>query len=250
MIMLEILIVIISGLVIGSFLNVVIYRLSKNESIILPGSHCPYCKARLKPYDLIPVFSFILLKGKCRYCGHKIDWQYPVVELLSGILFLVFFLKTGLSSRYFVLTLLLLLLIICSAIDLRSRIIPNKVTYTGIITGLFLSIYILHNSPLATLLNLIIPALVFYLLAIITRGMGIGDVKLVAMIGAFIGWQYTLMGVFLGSLVGSILGLSLIGTGLIERKTRIPFGPLISLGVIIMILFGSELIRLYTDLFW
>src|SRR6056297_1519304 len=124
------------GLVIGSFLNVVIYRLPKNNSIVFPSSHCPECNTQLNYYDLIPVFSYIFLKGKCRYCGEKISLQYPIVELLTGLLFLLDFLNYGLTSEFIIFILLMSSLIIVSFIDLKYQIIPNEITFSFIPLGL------------------------------------------------------------------------------------------------------------------
>lgn len=238
------------GLIIGSFLNVIICRLPKNKSIITPSSHCPDCGTRLKPVDLVPVISFLWNRGRCRYCGVKISWQYPLVELLTALLFLSLYVKYGINSKFINLLILVSLLIICSFIDLRNRIIPNKITYPGIILGFILSLFFNHITFTSALLGLLIPAGLLFLIALIfNKGMGMGDVKLVAMIGTFIGWQDTLLSFFIGSLLGSVIGLILIGTDSIERRTRIPFGPFISSGTIIMLLFGNKLIEWYLGLF-
>lgn len=239
------------GLIFGSFLNVIIYRLPKNESIISPASHCPDCGTRLKPIDLVPVISFFLTKGRCRYCGKAISWQYPLVELLTALLFLSLYVKYGINSKFINLLILVSLLIICSFIDLRNKIIPNKITYPGIILGFILSLFFNHITFTSALLGLLIPAGLLFLIALIfKKGMGMGDVKLVAMIGTFIGWQDTLLSIFIGSLLGSVIGLILIGTDSIERRTRIPFGPFISIGTVVMLLIGENLIKWYLGLFY
>jgi len=217
---------------------------------VYPSSHCPDCNSKIKYYDLLPVISYLLLKGKCRYCGERISWQYPLVELLTGFLFITFYWRFSFDMKFIVMLLLLSLLIVSSFIDLRYKIIPNKITYIGIISGLVLSIFFTHITMLNSLLGAIIPAGLLLLIALIyKKGMGIGDVKLVAMIGTFIGWEYTLLAIFLASLVGSIIGLTLLVSGVISRKTQIPFGPFITIGTLIIILFGQELINLYISLF-
>lgn len=244
-------IIFIIGLLIGSFLNVIIYRLPKNESIVLPASHCLYCGTRLKVIDLVPILSFLLARGKCRYCDKPISWQYPVVELITGLLFLLLYVKYGINSKYVILLVLLSLLIICSMIDLKRKIIPNAITYPGIVTGLILSLFFNHISFVSALLGMVIPAGFLLLIAlIIKKGMGMGDVKLVAMIGTFIGWEYTMLGIFIGSLVGSVIGLTLIAAHKMERKTRIPFGPFISMGTVIILLYGQRLLNWYLGLFY
>ena len=236
----------ITGLIIGSFFNVVIYRLPRGESVIIPPSHCPSCNTRLKAVDLIPVLSYIIYRGKCRYCGVKISLQYPIVELLTAILYLSVYIKFGFSLEGFIYLFLISLLIIISFIDLNEKIIPNLLSYSGIIIGLILSLIFNHISFISAILGLIIPSLLLLIIALIFQGgMGIGDVKLVGMIGTFTGYLYPMIGIFIGALVGSIIFLPLLMTGKIDKKTRIPFGPLISLGTVIMILFGERLIDLY-----
>lgn len=242
--------ILIFGLIIGSFLNVIIYRLPRDESIVYPPSHCPHCGTRLKAVDLVPVFTFLWNRGRCRYCSKPIDWYYPIVELLTGLLFLLLYLKFGNTINFWLLIILVSLLITISFIDLKYMIIPNKITYPGMVVGLIISLIYNHISFLSSLLGLLVPASLLLLLAsIFEKGLGMGDVKLVAMIGTFIGWEYTLLGIFLGSLIGAVPGLVLIITGVIDRKTRIPFGPLISVGTIITILYGKEIIELYLNLY-
>ncbi|KXS45967.1 MAG: leader peptidase (prepilin peptidase) / N-methyltransferase [Candidatus Frackibacter sp. T328-2] len=238
--------VFIYGLLIGSFLNVVIYRLPNDESIIFPRSHCPNCQTKLGVMDLIPIISFVFNKGRCRYCQTKISWQYPLVELLTGIFFAILFIQYQFSINFWIYAFLTILLIICTFIDYKHQIIPNKITYSGIIIGLILSILFKHITFQSALLGILIPGGFLLLVAIITNGgMGIGDVKFAVMIGTYIGAKYTLIGIFIGSLVGSVLGLGLICLGLKERKSRIPFGPLIALGNILMLLWGEEVVGWY-----
>ena len=238
------------GLIIGSFLNVIIYRLPLKESIIFPASHCPMCEAKLKYYDLIPFLSYFFLKGRCRYCNKKIPIQYPLVELLTGLLFLLVFLNFGFTTEFIILMALISSLIVVSFIDIEHQIIPNEITFFLIPFGLILSIFFNHISFLNSLLGLIIPAALLLLIALIyKKGMGLGDVKLVAMIGVFIGWKYGLLSIFIGALIGSIYGVyMMVNTGM-DRKTQIPFGPFISLGAVVMILYGNLLINWYISLF-
>mgnify|MGYP006301368667 FL=1 len=238
------------GSIIGSFLNVVIYRLPENKSIITPPSHCPECGTRLGPLDLVPILSFLIFRGNCRYCNSSNSWQYPAVEFLTGLLYVLTYLKFGLSVELIIYLGLISLLIVCSFIDLKYQIIPNKITYPGIIIGLILSLFFNHITFISSILGLIIPAGLLLLLAIIFKGgMGIGDVKLIGMIGTVTGYGYALAGIFLGALVGSVIYVPLMIAGKVDRKTRIPFGPLISLGSILMILYGQELITWYFGLF-
>jgi len=243
-------IIIILGLIIGSFLNVVIYRLPLKKSIIFPSSHCPNCETKLKYYDLIPVFSFIFSKGRCRYCEEKIPIQYPIVELLTGLLFLLAFLNYGLASEFIIFIILISSLIVVSFIDIKYQIIPNEITFSFIPFGLIFSLVFNHISFVNSLLGLVIPAGLLLLIAFIyKKGMGIGDVKLIGMIGVFIGWQYALISIFIGALFGSIYGIYMMVSGKMTRETRIPFGPFISLGAVIMILYGDVLLNWYIGLF-
>jgi len=239
------------GLIIGSFLNVVIYRLPEKESIVKPGSHCPNCHTKLKAADLIPVLSFVINGGKCRYCGARISWQYPLVELLTAFFFLAAYFKFGLTVELFIILLLLSALIAISLIDYKYMIIPNVITYSGIFIGLLAAIFFNHLTFFSSLLGIIIPALILLAVALIFKGgMGMGDVKLASMLGAFLGTINTLAGIFIGSLLGSIIGLTLMGAGIMERKDRIPFGPFICFGAVIMIFFGDFLIDWYLSLFF
>lgn len=238
------------GLIIGSFLNVVICRLPEGDSIIFPASHCPDCGAVLQIPDLVPVLSFVLYRGRCRYCGAVISFQYPLVELLTAVMFALLYIQFGLDISFFIYALLVCLLIICSVIDLKEMIIPNRITYPGIIVGLLLSLTV---SPLpigSALMGVLIPGGVLLIIALAyQQGLGMGDVKLIAMIGSFMGWLYALLGLFIGALAGTLVGLPLILTGVLNRKTRIPFGPLISAGALIMLFWGEFIVSFYLGLF-
>ncbi|MFW5984952.1 MAG: prepilin peptidase [Halanaerobiaceae bacterium] len=243
------LLVFITGLIIGSFLNVVIYRLPRNESIVFPASHCPECGTRLRVPDLVPVVSFLIYRGRCRYCRSRISRQYLAVELSTGILLLLLFINYDFTAVFFVYSLLSCLLLVCSVIDLQEMIIPNKITYPGIVLGLSLTLLTGHQTLVSSLLGIIIPGGLLFLIAVFyQKGLGFGDVKLIAMIGAFAGWLSALVGLFLGSLMGTIFCLPFILTGSLDRKTRIPFGPLISLGAVMMLIWGEYIINIYLGL--
>lgn len=238
------------GLIIGSFLNVVIYRLPADKSIVSPPSHCPNCKQRLRVIDLIPVISYLLNKGRCRYCGEKISIQYPLVELLTAILFLAAYLKFGFSGYLIIILLLLSALIVVSIIDLKYKIIPNQITYAGIFLSLIFAFVFDYITLFNAFLGIAIPSLVLFLIIFLSKGgMGVGDLKLAAMLGGFLGYKYVLAGIFLGSLIGSIIGIYFIISKKWNGKTMIPFGPLIALGTTIMIFFGRELFDLYIAIF-
>lgn len=242
------------GLCIGSLLNVVIYRLPRGESIVTPRSHCPPCGHSIRWYDNIPLLSFLLLKGHCRSCQKPISWQYPLVELLTGCLSFLVFKKFG-GIPYFLYFLLLVCpLIAITFIDLKHQIIPNWISLPGIGAGLLTSC-LLSGSRLETIVQCwwgIMAGggalfLVSWLYEKIRKkeGIGMGDVKLAAMLGAFFGWKGVFFILLLSSLLGSIAGFFLI---LFFRKgfqDALPYGPFLAGAALIQLFFGSELISLY-----
>jgi len=244
------LIVFILGLLTGSFLNVVIYRLPKKESIVFPRSHCPYCGKELGVFDLIPVVSFIFLRGRCRYCGEKISWQYPLVEIITGLLFLSFYYLDGLNI-YFISHLILTgLLLPISIIDFRYQLIPNKITFPGIALGLILAFFSDHITISSALLGLVIPGGFLLLLALLSKGgMGMGDVKLAAMIGTFIGPVYSFLSIFIGALLGMVYGIIISFRKRNRDRTRVPFGTFICIGTILILYWGEQILDWYLNLF-
>ncbi|GAB6100350.1 A24 family peptidase [Halanaerocella petrolearia] len=238
------------GLIIGSFLNVVIYRLPKKEPIVFSRSYCPSCETKLQPIDLIPVLSFILTKSSCRYCGRKISYQYPIVELVTGLLFFTLYKQYYFTIEFFLYVWLISLLIVASFIDFKYQIIPNQLTYLGIVSGLGSSLLTGQLNFKSSLSGIVIPAIFLLLIIFITKGgMGLGDVKLIAMVGSFIGGLYSLVAIFIGAFIGSIIALFLLSSGAKEWGSRLPFGPFIALGSLIMILWGNQIINWYLRLF-
>lgn len=238
------------GLVIGSFSNVCIYRLPRNESIIFPGSHCPNCNQQIKWYDNIPLISYIILNGKCRYCDEKIPIQYPLVEFLNAALYLFLFYFYGLQLHTVVYMLFCSALIIITFIDLKEKIIPDVISFPFIALGFILSFMLKNISPLNSLLGILVGGGSLYLVAIVgtyifkKEAMGGGDIKLAAMIGAFLGWQLTILSLFIGFLLGSIIGIIV----LIKTKGKtsdVPFGPFIAIGTIIALFFGQKILNWY-----
>lgn len=246
-----IILIFILGVCLGSFLNVCIYRLPHDESIITPFSYCPHCKKTIRPYDNIPLLSFLLLKGKCRFCKKKIRLRYFIVELLTGLLSSSLYFKYGWGEEFFIYLLLTSLLIVVSFIDFEHQIIPNKITYPGIVLGLLISLKFLSVDKQGmninnALLGLGIGGGFLYLVALVSRGnMGGGDIKLGAMLGAFLGGQYILVTLFLAVLFGSLVGIILILLKLKSRRDRIPFGPYLSLGAISTIFWGERILYWY-----
>ena len=234
------------GAAIGSFSNVCIYRLPKKLSIISPPSQCPNCGKNISPFDNIPIISFLILRGRCRYCQSPISWRYPIVELITGLIFLSLYFNFLISPQFFIYALLCTSLIIIAFIDLEHKIIPDVITLPGIIIGLTLSLTMPHITLINSIKGLLIGGGLFYAIAIISRGgMGGGDIKLIAMVGSFLGWKNVLLTIFLGSLFGSIVGIVLIILKKKNRKDMVPFGPFLSLGAIISIFYGRDLIYLW-----
>ncbi|HBY57790.1 MAG TPA: prepilin peptidase [Candidatus Atribacteria bacterium] len=245
--------VLLLGLIIGSFSNVCIYRIPRNESLIRPGSHCPKCNQPIKFYDNIPLVSFIILKGKCRYCKEKISWQYPLVEFLTAVLYLLLFLRYGLQLVTFVYMFFCSALIIITFIDLKENIIPDVLSLPFLLLGFLMSFFLKNLSPINSLLGILAGGGVLLLVAILgsflfkKEAMGGGDIKLAAMVGAFLGWQLTLLSLFLSFFTGAIIGIVI----LIKNKGEsdpIPFGPFIALGTIIALFFGNSIINWYLSL--
>jgi leader peptidase (prepilin peptidase)/N-methyltransferase len=244
------LIIFVSGTVFGSFFNVVIHRLPRGESLVLPGSHCPHCGRAIRWWDNIPLVSFLLLGGRCRYCRRPISWRYPAVELVTGLLLTAAWLRFGPSGEWLAwltASLLTLLLVPIFFIDLEHRLVPNVITYPGIVAGLLLA------AAGGRLVNAAIVAagagLVFLAIALLSRGgMGGGDVKLAAMLGAFLGWPDAAVGILLAFIGGAAVGVALIVAGLRTRKDPIPFGPALATGALIALYAADPLIRWYVGL--
>jgi leader peptidase (prepilin peptidase)/N-methyltransferase len=238
------------GLVLGSFLNVVIARLPRGESIVSPPSRCPRCKERIRPWDNIPVLSYLLLRGRCRHCRRKISWRYPVVELLSGVLLLLLVHRAESPVLLVPQGLFLLALLAVAWIDLDTQTIPDVVTIPGVGLGLAASLFAppgLAGALLGALCGSVSLWLVGALYEKTTGvpGMGGGDVKLAAMMGAFLGVGGVFGAIFLASLAGSVFGMLLIARGKGSRRTAIPFGTFLAPAAIALCLFGDSLFRLY-----
>jgi leader peptidase (prepilin peptidase) / N-methyltransferase len=243
------------GLAFGSFLNVCIYRIPLKKSIIFPPSSCPNCEHRIKFYDNIPVFSYLLLRGKCRYCHTHIPIHYPVVELLTGLLSMALFIRYGLSYQYILSFLFLIALLLISFIDLHHQIIPDILSIPGIFAGIAVSFIPGHLTWPDSIIGAVGGGGILYLIALVYKkvtgrdGMGGGDVKLLAMIGAWMGWRALPFIILLSSLSGIVIGggaLIMAGKG---YRVRIPFGPFLSLGAIIYFFFGRQILIWYYHLF-
>ena len=243
------------GLVLGSFLNVCIYRIPIKKSIATPPSSCPHCDRRIKFYDNLPLLSYAFLLGKCRYCRNSIALRYPVVELITGLLSMALFLRYQLSPEYFLNLVFLLSLVVISFIDLDHKIIPDVLSLPGILIGLAASIFGFTKTGWSgALIGIIGGGGFLYLVAVGyekftgREGMGGGDIKLLAMIGAWMGWMALPFIVFISSLTGSLMGGGALILSKRGYRTRIPFGPFLALGALIYFFFGNELVSWYFNL--
>lgn len=260
------------GLLIGSFLNVCILRIPSGESIVLPASHCPSCGTGIKPYDNIPVLSWLLLRGRCRKCKAPISAQYPAVELLTGLLFVGCYLMFGLSFEALKWAVFAAILVVLTVTDLRERILPDVVNFTGLGLALLLSLFTapidgsagwiarrlfgasLPQPALSLADALLGAAAASGLLWLVAEGyfrmrgregMGLGDVKMMAMAGAFLGLQRAMMTILLGSLLGSLIGSAVIAFRHKGRDFELPFGTFLGAGAILVIFFGSATLDWY-----
>ena len=242
------------GMVVGSFLNVCICRMPKDESIVSPPSHCPHCSYQIRWYDNIPVVSYLLLRGKCRGCGARISIQYPLVELLNGVLTLLLFLHFGPTLAFAALLLFCSALVVITFIDIEHQIIPDEISLPGIVLGFVLSFFLKGHTWLNSLLGILAGGgsllLVAYSYQRLTgkEGMGGGDIKLLAMMGAFLGWKAVPFIIFTGSLIGSVIGVSIMLFQKKDSKMAIPFGPYLAFGAVLYIFYGKPLIRWYLGL--
>ncbi|MGD1968806.1 MAG: prepilin peptidase [Desulfobacterales bacterium] len=246
--------VFIFGLCIGSFLNVCIYRLPESKSIVHPRSACLHCGALIRLYDNIPIFSYIALKAKCRHCGAHISLRYPVIEFISGIFAVGVFLKFGISVEALIYYTFIAVLLVITFIDIDHQIIPDVISLPGI-PIFFAASFALPNVTFAeSILGILVGGGSLYLVAwlyhLITRkeGMGGGDIKLLAMMGALIGWKGVLFTIFAASAVGTLAGLAVILKTGKTMKLKIPFGPFLAIGAIAFIFFGPQLITWYFNL--
>jgi leader peptidase (prepilin peptidase)/N-methyltransferase len=256
------------GSIVGSFLNVCIYRMPLGKSVVWPGSHCPNCEKKIPWYDNIPFISYLFLKGRCRFCKKTISPRYLIVELLTAMMFVLFFNYYRLSYDFFFYLVLVCCLIIATFVDIKHRIIPDEVSIGGIIVGFILnSIRGLNIKPFAfnpeftldSLLGIIIGGGIIYLVGFLfdliyfkilkkppiqgeTSSMGGGDVKLLAMIGAFLGWQKAIITFFLAPFFGLIIGIINL---ILKKDHTIPYGPFLSLASLLSIFYADKIISLF-----
>jgi leader peptidase (prepilin peptidase) / N-methyltransferase len=238
------------GAVIGSFLNVVVYRLPLGKSTVWPSSACPHCARELSWYENIPVASFVALRGRCRTCGARISLQYPLVEALTAVMFGAAWWYYGpgplLASRL----VFGCALIVLFAIDLEHQLLPNAITLPGIVVGFLFSL-VTEPGWISSLIGILVGGGVLYGVAEAyyrvrhEEGLGMGDVKMLAMVGAFLGWQLTLLTLVLASVSGTVIGLGLIATNRAGMKYALPFGTFLALGAAVAASVGPALLEWY-----
>jgi len=242
------------GLALGSFMNVCIYRIPLEKSIIRPSSSCPNCGKKIRFYDNIPLISYLLLLGRCRHCHHPISWRYPAVEAITGLLSLALFIRYGLSLQYLLFLLFATTLVTISFIDLDHQIIPDVLSIPGIVAGLAAAFIPGNVSWFDSIIGIIGGGGTLFLVGLIyekltgKQGMGGGDVKLLAMIGAWMGWRSLPFVLLVSSLTGAIIGSVFLLAAGKGYRVRIPFGPFLSLGALFYIFFGPQLTNWYISL--
>ena len=245
------LLIILYGLIIGSFLNVCIYRIPRGENIAWPGSHCTACGHSLKWYDNIPLISYMVLRGRCRYCSSRISVQYPIVESLNAVLYSAMYVKFGFGADFIAYSIIASLLLAVFVIDLKEMIIPDSLVASVMIVSVIYKCvnYFLYNLPFGlfdSILGLLAAGGLFLIIMIVSRGgMGGGDVTLAGALGFVLGIRYILLNIFLSFTVGAIISIVLLAAKIKTRKDPVPFGPFIVLGFFITVLWGQELINLY-----
>jgi leader peptidase (prepilin peptidase)/N-methyltransferase len=247
------------GLIVGSYLNVLIYRLPLGISTVFPRSRCPQCGTAIRAYDNVPVLSFLLLRGRCRQCGARISWRYPAVEGATAVLFLACFLRFGISLRAPVAALFCALMLALTMIDYDHMILPDKLTWPGIALGILLQPFAgwtrlwpgawgaVAGAVLGAALGagILLAVWIAWYLWRHEEGMGLGDVKMLAAIGAFLGWKGVLVALFLGALSGAVVGLTLMAFRGLDFKAKLPFGVFLALGGVIALFAGEALVRVY-----
>ncbi len=239
------------GAMVGSFLNVCIARIPEGRSIVHPRSQCPGCQSPIAWYDNIPIVSYLVLGGRCRACRTRISPVYPAVELLTGALAVALWMRLGLSAAFAGYFIFAAALVTITFIDLDHRIIPDVISLPGIAAGIAISFVSPLVTPVDALLGVVVGG--GSLLAVASayqwirgeEGMGGGDIKLLAMIGAFLGWQSVFVTLMVASVIGSIIGISLMVYQRADAKLAIPFGPFLACGALVYLFFGERILAFY-----
>ena len=250
------------GLIVGSYLNVLIFRLPLGISTVTPRSRCPRCGTPIRALDNVPVLSYLALGGRCRHCGARISWRYPAVEAATSLLFLACFLRFGISLQAPVAALFCALMLALAMIDYDHMILPDKLTYSGVALGVLLQPFVpwagLWEGSWGAMAGGVLGALLgsgillgvwtaWYLLRR-EEGMGLGDAKMLAAIGAFLGWKGVLVALFFAALSGAVVGLGLMAVQGTDLKTKLPFGTFLALGGLLALFAGEPIVRAYAQL--
>jgi leader peptidase (prepilin peptidase)/N-methyltransferase len=257
------------GAMVGSFLNVCVYRMPRNLSIVKPRSRCPKCERNIKWFDNIPIVSWLALGAKCRNCGEPISWQYPLVEAITGTLFVFVYVRFDLTIATPIYMALAASLVVVTFVDLTDWTIPNEITIPGVFAGIGCSLLamvypesgLLIDDPIQAIIGAVVGFAILYgmdkaaLLLLGKRGMGFGDVKLMAMLGAFLGWQSVILILVVAAFLGSGVGLTVIWLKRGKRSdaegmatgTYLPFGPYLAVGGVTALLVGADIIEAYTN---
>jgi leader peptidase (prepilin peptidase)/N-methyltransferase len=242
------------GSIIGSFLNVCIARIPSGESVVFPGSHCPECSTPIPFYHNIPLFSYLVLRGRCKYCGIKISPQYLVTEALTPLIMIFLFYQFGLSLAFAAAIIFSCALIVITFIDLKHKIIPDIISLPGIVLCFAASFFVPWTTPVESAVGILTGGGILWLFAAGYKlpqkkdGMGGGDIKLLAMIGAFLGWKGVLLSLMIGSFTGSLTGIFLMLLKGRDLKYAVPFGPFLSIGAFCALVYGEELVRMYLSI--
>lgn len=237
------------GAAVGSFLNVLICRIPEGQSIVFPASHCPKCMHAIRFYDNIPIISYLVLRGKCRDCHEKISLRYPIVEAITALLSLLLFWKFGLGLKYLSSFIFTCALIVITFIDFDHQIIPDVISLPGIPLFFLLAVFFMDVPVLEALLGILIGggclfAIAFFYELITKReGMGGGDIKLLAMLGAFLGWKSLFFILFVSSLLGAFVGISMMIAKGKDMKYAVPFGPFLSIAAVAYLFVGVDVMR-------
>jgi len=239
----------VAGAAIGSFLNVLIYRIPEGQSIIFPSSRCPRCTHSIRFYDNIPIISYLILKGRCRDCHEKISLRYPLVETITALLSMFLFWKFGLSTKYLFSFIFTCALIVITFIDLDHQIIPDVITLPGIPVFFLIAIFFMGIPVLEALLGILIGGGCLFAIAFIyelitkREGMGGGDIKLLALLGAFLGWKSLFFILFVSSLLGAVVGVSVMIARGKDMKYAVPFGPFLSIAAVAYLFVGIDVMN-------
>ena len=247
-------VVMLFGLCVGSFLNVCIHRLPLKQSVVSPGSRCPSCGYELRWYDNIPVLSYVMLRARCRSCGRPISLQYPLIEVITAIVFLAHWYAFGPTALFAARLVFGCALIVLFMIDLEHQILPDVITLPGIVVGIVLSL-VLPPGPLESLIGVLLGGGLLWAIAEAwfrlrkVDAMGFGDVKMLAMVGAWLGWKMVILTFVLSSMMGGLVGVMLIASRRADMATRVPFGTMLAVAAMMASLYGGPIVAWYLSRF-